>query len=376
MIPYIVLYIVNMLFAFVAEQYFSRKNMIYYISMFLIVICNAVILGMRDFGVGIDTTVYIDDYFLTSQNVHTIRSLFLYDDYDKGYLLLAKISRLFSYNSQSLLVVTELFIMFFTIWGIHGYKEKLGINIPMFLTLYWLIFLCHSLNLMRQYCAISLLFWGFSQYLSQKKIIYVISQLLAFFLHSSSLIFVLVPFFYELSSLKSERIKWGVLLSIVVMIFLGIYFFHNMLSMITDYHIMADVYATRYGEDSIYATTSGLVKWGIRDVVLKLIPLIILLITYKKEKISSREFFYVLSLFVVSFSIEQVRYVMFYMFRLAHYVSIVFFIYFTKIILEKKVPVFWKYMYFSVLIITFYIVFMKESPAGWSYSYKSKILGI
>lgn len=344
--------------------------------MFLIVICNAVILGMRDFGVGIDTTVYIDDYFLTSQNVHTIRSLFLYDDYDKGYLLLAKISRLFSYNSQSLLVVTELFIMFFTIWGIHGYKEKLGINIPMFLTLYWLIFLCHSLNLMRQYCAISLLFWGFSQYLSQKKIIYVISQLLAFFLHSSSLIFVLVPFFYELSSLKSERIKWGVLLSIVVMIFLGIYFFHNMLSMITDYHIMADVYATRYGEDSIYATTSGLVKWGIRDVVLKLIPLIILLITYKKEKISSREFFYVLSLFVVSFSIEQVRYVMFYMFRLAHYVSIVFFIYFTKIILEKKVPVFWKYMYFSVLIITFYIVFMKESPAGWSYSYKSKILGI
>lgn len=377
MIVYVFLYIINMFFAIIAQKNYNKQRILCFLSFASILVVNTIILGLRDFGIGIDTLVYIDDYFLTSHNVNSISSLSLCEGYDKGYLLLAKFSRLFSCDSQSLLIVTEFFIMFFTLLGIHNYKKTLNINIPLFLTLYWLIFLCHSLNLMRQYCAISLLFYGFSQYLSNKKFVYIITHFFAFFLHSSSLIFIIVPIIYELSYLKNEKIKLMILVLMIALILLSIYFFQEILTLITDYHIMQDVYATRYGDDSIYATTSGMIKWGIRDVLLKILPLLMFIQCYQREKRISPYMFFVVALYFISFAVEQVRYVMIYMFRLAHYISIIYILFFSKV-LEKKDRFIQlsKYIYILILIATFYIVFINESSLGWSYSYKSKILGL
>ncbi|MBR5433587.1 MAG: EpsG family protein [Bacteroidales bacterium] len=374
MIPYIVAYFINLLFACVADVFYKQKP-IYILSLFLIIVVDTIFVGLRDFGVGIDTTVYIDDYFLQAKNIHSFSTFMLADGYDKAFLLLAKIATLFSKSSQSLLVFTELFIISFTILGANVFKKNLGIKISIFLTLYWLIYLCHSENLMRQYCAMAILFWGFAYLLQGRTIIYIISQICAFFFHSSSIVFLLAPVVYFVSKAKSDRIKWIFALLALLFIIIGLLSYYTMLEYVSKLNILKDVYSERYGQSSVYEREGG-VSLGIRYILQTAMPFLIIFWAYIKKALKPEHMYMLIVMFLSMVLLEQLRFIMIYMFRLAHYFGMIYLVYMSLVMDSKKIAIVLKITWLALLVISFWKGFMTESSLGWDYRYSSKILGI
>ncbi len=66
----------------------------------ILIATNVVFSGFRDFGIGRDTNIYIDRFFSSAQSLKGIKDFMAFEE-DKGYLVLAYISTLFSNESQS-----------------------------------------------------------------------------------------------------------------------------------------------------------------------------------------------------------------------------------------------------------------------------------
>ena len=95
----------------------------------MVVIANTIVLGLRDFGVGTDTLVYIDSYYNLAETLDNFHEILVIDNaMDKAFLMLAYISTLFGWKSQMLLLVTELFIIFFVVLGLYQLKKILKIG--------------------------------------------------------------------------------------------------------------------------------------------------------------------------------------------------------------------------------------------------------
>lgn len=375
MIPYIVVFIFNFLLACIAEKCYERQHIVYICVMFAIVIIDTIFIGLRDFGVGIDTIVYIDEYYSVAKYTTSIHSFLQLDGYDKAYLILAKIASDISRNSQSLMVLTELLIIGFTLLGVNGYKKTLKINIPIFLTLYWLLYLCHSENLMRQYCAMSLLFWGFSMYIQGHRFMYCIVQVIAYFFHTSSLIFLIAPLFFELSQCKNLLFRRICTLGIIVLMLLSLFFYYQVLQIIGNFNVLNDVYFNRYSQGSAYER-EGSFSWGIRYILQTIIPFIMFFHAYKKKVLDYNIIYLLVALYLSMVIVEQLRYFMVYMFRLAHYFGLIFIVYQTILMSNKKSSLVMNILYILILISSFYMVFMTDGNLGWNYRYSSKILGI
>lgn len=374
MIPYIVAYFINILFASCAERCYKQKS-IYIASLFCIVLFDTIFIGFRDFGVGIDTTIYIDEYYLIAKGVTSIHEFLLVEGYDLGYLALAKISSLVSKESQSLMVMTELWIIGFTIAGLHSYKKVIGISIPVFITLYWLIYLCHSENLMRQYCAMALLFWGFSQLLRGRIKTYAVSQIGAFFFHSSSIVFLLVPIVYYISLSKSSRKKWLFAVLTFVAILVMLWSYYIVLAYVSKLGILKEVYSDRYGESSVYER-KGEISFGMRYIVLIMVPAILIIWAYIKRVLKPEQLYMLVVLFFSMVLLEQLRFIMIYMFRLAHYYGLIYIVYMSNVVVSKKISYILKALWVVLLMVSFWKEFMVDGGLGWDYQYSSKILGI
>lgn len=74
--------------------------------------------GFRDFGVGIDTTVYINSFFESAQMLTSLKDFASFES-DKGFLALAFLASSFSNDSQSLLLVTA-FLYSFSTFVLYG----------------------------------------------------------------------------------------------------------------------------------------------------------------------------------------------------------------------------------------------------------------
>lgn len=375
MIPYIVVFILNFLFASLAEKCYARQHFMYLCSMLFIVVLDTIFIGLRDFGVGIDTTLYIDEYFNVAKYTNSIHDLIFLENYDKGYVILAKISSIVSTQSQSLMLLTELLIISFTVLAVNEYKKILNINIPIFITLYWLLYLCHSENLMRQYCAMSMLFYGFSLYMQDKRLSYCILQVIAYFFHSSSVLFLLIPVFYELSKMKRIRLKWIISIIFIIMLVLSLFLYYYLLTKIGSWNIFKDVYSERYGQGSVYEH-EGRISIGLRYILQSIVPFLMLIQAYRKKVFASNIIYFFTVLFFSMIILEQFRFVMIYMFRISHYIGIVWIVYQSLMFSNMKISINLKIIYIFVLVASFYLGFMKENEMGWSYWYTSKILGI
>ncbi len=180
----------NIGLAYYADSLYEKNKYSAYMSLFLIVLVNTFFIGLRDFGVGTDTLVYIDVYFDYARKIQNINDVFASDIlFDKGYLVLALISSWMSDDSQALLVVTEFFITLFIVLGVIQYKKTINFNFSTFFMLFWLIYQVQTINLMRQFCAVSLLFFAFSLFIQRKYVLYIFFYVILFFFYFLYIIF-------------------------------------------------------------------------------------------------------------------------------------------------------------------------------------------
>ena len=362
---------VNVVLAFIAENYYRTSKITTIIYLGAIVIINTFFIGLRDFGVGTDTIVYIEDYFIYAGHIDDFDTFLSDDQFDKGYVALAYIANIFSDSKQSLLVITEFFITSFIVLGIYEYKKGLGISFAGFFALFWLLYQQETINLMRQFCAMSLLFYGFAKLINKKYLLYCLLQIVAFFFHSTSILFLVVPLGLFLCKIES---KWKYLI-LILPVWGAFYVYNNyfeLLHYLGDLNLVDEVLVDRYGEQSVYSASKGNVSYKF------LIPAFLIFLVYKFKLLNPQKRYMLLFLLISTFLLEQSKFISQYFFRMSYYPGIIFIVYFS----EVYKSIYWgKCFYIQSLCILalFYYgyqnyTYMYSATVG--FVYRSAILGI
>lgn len=380
MFPYIIVCLITLLFAHFADSNYGRSAVKTIIPLVCIVILNTVFAGARDFGVGIDTTVYIQLYYDSAKYLSFQDFIVNEEGWDRGFLLLSLLATKISKDAQSLMFIVELFIIGITTAGAYNAKKSLNFTFVSFYLVFFLLLYADSLNLMRQFCAMALLFYGYSWLLKEKWRIALIFHIIAYFFHTSSLCFLLVPITYSISILEGKKkYYYAVFAFVAVLIAMGSYYF--ILAQLGDMGLYTDVYNERYGESSKYESENSfswvlLTHW--RYVIPLVLPIIVIISGKIKKMFSEQEFY--MGIVITSFAIiiSQAQFIMVYFGRFSYYFIYIYILYISMVISSQKT-----YKLLNVFYIIFFTymwyynnIYVTQKLLGWSFEYSSKILGI
>lgn len=375
--PYILIFIINICLSYVANICYDKKyKLVSILSISILVLVNVIFSGCRDFGVGIDTNVYIESYFNASADLQSLKSSWSIEGFDKGFLLLAYVSNLFSDDAQSLLVVTSLFIQVFFYLALWQYKKACNISIFVATLLFCIIFYCHTLNLMRQFCAISLLAYAFSLYIQGNRKLYLLLQVLAFFFHSTSVIFIFVPLIWELSYMKNDKKKTMYALFIIIGLLIFVSSFFYFASLLGDLSLLSEVYVDRYGTTGEFIVGSQAIGGtGLGTIFSLTYPIAFILYAKYVKSIDKNIFFFILMLCLCSSILQLLSYQVKFIDRIAFYLSFIMFIFLPKIFSNKKMNISIKAIVILLYISNWYNIYI-IGHGGDIYPYTSVLLNI
>ena len=375
--PYIFILIINLILSYIANiNYDKNYKLVSVLSLSILVLVNVIFSGCRDFGVGIDTNVYIESYFKTAADLKSLKAFWNVEGFDKGFLLLAYVSNLFSDDAQSLLVVTSLFIQLFFYLALWQYKKVCNISIFVATLLFCIIFYCHTLNLMRQFCAISLLAYAFSLYIQGNRKNYLLLQVLAYFFHSTSVFFVFVPLIWELSNMKNDKKKNIYALFIVIGLLIFVSSFFYFASLLGAWSLLSEVYVDRYGatgEFQVGSQASGGTGLGI--IFSFTYPIAFILYAKYVKSIDKKIFFFILMLCLCSSILQLLSYQVKFIDRIAFYLSFIMFAFLPKIFSSKKMNISIKAIVILLYISNWYRIYI-IGHGGDIYPYTSILLNI
>lgn len=112
--PYLYIFALNLFLAYLVEKNFDNNKTLSKLIIVLMIIINTLFSGLRDIGVGLDTTIYIDSYFYTASNLTSFKEL-INIDLDKGYLILAYLASVFQMTVNRYFL-PQLFLSTFSFW--------------------------------------------------------------------------------------------------------------------------------------------------------------------------------------------------------------------------------------------------------------------
>ena len=372
--PYIVILLINLLLAYFAERSFANNKKITYLMTSLIVIANTIFAGCRDFGIGIDTTVYIDKYFDNAEDLLGFANISDTDN-DFGFWCLAYIANLISDDSQSLLLVIAFFINSLIFISICQYRNRFNFNICIATLLFDMVFFCHTLNLMRQFCAIAILVFAFSQFIKKRYLVYIVLQVIALSFHKTSFVFLAVPLSWYISFVESNKLKIIYSLSVICLLFISITSFFYVLSVIGDSGIINEIYADRYSSSGDYVRTTKFSGTGIIKYSIIIFNVFYIIYAKIKNVIDKNLFFFILILFIFTTLLKELGTIVSFVDRLGMYFSVIYYILTSVIMSSKKIP---KPLTIIIIMIIFWDWYQLYVIGGGGdvYPYKSRILNI
>lgn len=373
--PYIIIFIINLLLSYIANRCYDKNQKAMSILCLMILIAtNVVFSGFRDFGVGLDTNIYVDRFFGSAQSLKSLKDFLMFEE-DKGYLALAYLSSLFSDEPQSLLVATSLFIQIIFYLAIWQYKKISHVSIFLATTFFCIMFYCHTLNLMRQFCAIVLLAYAFSLYIQGKRTAYFILQVLAYFFHSSSVLFVFIPILWEMSKIKNNRKKYMyyIVFTITMLVFISSYYYF--LSLFGNMGFISDVYLDRYNASGDFVAEGNQTRLGIQRLIRYCYPVAFVFYAIYKKALDNKQLFFVLALTTASSLLQSLSLQVLFVDRLAFYFGFIAFIFTTNIFMSHKISIGVKAFVIFLSVLDWYNLYILGG-GGDIIPYKSKILGI
>lgn len=209
---YIFTAVFSVLFGILGSQLPNKRNNFFYcVVMFFILF---LISGFRANSVGTDTAGYLNIFHNINYSADW-SEMFSYS-VEPLFFLLNKIAFLFSKNSQSIVILSSFFINFFVIKRIYTSSENPWLSIYLFLTLY---IYPQSLNGMRQYIAIAIIFY-YSKYISEGKFIkFILGVIFATGFHMTAIFSIPFYFIRYIKFKNSTIIKLLIGSSLVVVFF-------------------------------------------------------------------------------------------------------------------------------------------------------------
>lgn len=328
--------------------------------------------GFRDFGVGWDTNLYINYYFTEAQNIHGITD-FLQGFGDKGFLALAKLSTLFSTDAQSLLFFESLFVILFFCLGIREFnKPFVRVRWSTIIFFWSFTFLNISLNLMRQYCAMSLLFWSFSLLLNDKWKKSLVVFVVAYFFHSSAFLCSLLFLYYYLSGIESKKIRMSVtMVSLLVSLFAVIFLFKT-LPFLANFGFVSDVYVDRYGANNSFKSEN---VFGLGIIAYIVVVYYAIYLMKKKKAINEKMAYIAFVVHSLFFILRLSTFSVNYLVRMSSYYYYFEILLVCALLNVRQTPRWIRFLLYFLTVFLWYRSYI-ASPSGATYPYHSSILGI
>ena len=196
------------------EANLNRKNnvFVHIFSALLIITVPAILAGLRDYSVGTDINVYavpVFKYAISANSISTLmqmcKSSYL-GSIEYGFLTLAYCVSRFTINAGWFLFFISLFIQTLVYLALYRTRNISSITLGEIVFLF--LFYNESLNLMRQYMAMSVLLYALTFILIDKNYFkYIIGLIVAYLFHRSSIIGVIfIPLFLYFDN-KNESIN-------------------------------------------------------------------------------------------------------------------------------------------------------------------------
>lgn len=328
--------------------------------------------GVRDIGVGTDTEIYTEYYFQLSRYISSISDIIKEGiECDRGYLVLNWISHLLGDKPQSALFLSQLFSLGLIFSATYKISNHIGAKeITSFTILFCFMYYNMTYNYMRQFCALSLLIWGLYYIVKNKWWHYVAIQVLAYFFHTSSVIFIVVAVFYIIVyKIENKKMRMIFIICVISVPILFSLMFYTLLPYFMNSGLVTEVYADRYGTGSEYDSGGGL---GIRKSIIDMTMLVVIFLN--RKVVGMKCFQFQLVLFISYFAISLLSIYVVYLSRLSFYFSLPLLIYFaSNISLSKRKML--AYLYFAIITVEWYIMYIKANNCE-TYPYKSTLLGI
>lgn len=292
---YLITFSVSCFLLLLAEKLESKK-VTKKILVFLGLLLPILLAAFRKVGVGTDTKVYVYVLYEAAKKSKTffeylssiVYSNFQYKavtQWEIGYNLLVYFSTRLTGSFQGVLFFTHALIITFVYKGLKKINGSFSITFSMLL--FYLMFYGTSMNLMRQWIAISILFYGF-HFLIEKNIkMYVLTIVVATLFHNSGVIGILLLFLYYYIEKSNGKVsilfgnlvidkkikKVLIIFAVAVVLLLGLEIFASILGSIKG------VFA-RYAR--IYI--SGTIKIMPMQIVRRIPTFVILICNWKKIK--------------------------------------------------------------------------------------------
>ncbi len=169
--------------------------------------------ALRASDIGNDTSGYIDLYERINRT--EIKELSFYSErFEMGFIWLNKLLSYISTNPQTILIATSAFAYYWYYKFIKKYSPLVGVSILLF---FFARFHDSSMNIVRQVVATGFILWSYMELKKGKDLRFFLLMLLAFYMHKSSIVFLLSWFFvhvpFKSSYIKYFLVAWAITLT-------------------------------------------------------------------------------------------------------------------------------------------------------------------
>lgn len=338
----------------------GKKQRLFYLAGIML---PCILAGFRYYTVGTDVKIYVKpmvDIALTSKgfkNFLYTNWWYLWDyksasQFEFGYViyiyLIAKIFR----NLQFVLFFIQFLIILPVFCGLKKFKELDGKE-WLAMLIFYAMFYNVSLNAMRQYMSLGILFYGLSCTINEKKDFkFFVSLIFAFMFHKSSLLGLLIYIIYKVFNDESSNKYYLTLGMKKIKLSYFLTLFLSVISLILIYNSSLLTFMLKLiGFERYNGYISGNVSFSVNSI-LKILPIIYIYILNRKDYLKTKDAYFYLFIYIFSIFLNQFATVSEYGGRIAYAFEIFNIVFFCKLCLciNKK-------NYFTHFILVLYLCF-------------------
>lgn len=190
MVIFVILIGLALLFGKLADRY---NNRVFLLLSVTLIVCFS---GLRSKNVGIDTIGYYNDFYLIEHGGYVFSK-------DIFFLIISKFLMNIFHSPYSIIFIYSLIINVLIILRLWDYRRSCSFFLMQFM--YISLFYFESMNIMRQFLAISIIFYA-TRFLERKKYkLYIILNVLAAAFHLTAILGIVVLLVYLIVEAKYDR---------------------------------------------------------------------------------------------------------------------------------------------------------------------------
>ena len=265
---YILMLLFSVVMLLIAQKF--KDNKIVKITAYILGALSFFVVSAIRYDVGTDYFYrYAPDYIKLGQGIDVT-------NLEIGYKAIVSICLLITKDYAIIFAVTSAIIIGLTFYTIYKESPYPVLSVIIY---FGTGFFFHSLNLMRQYIAISIVLYSYKYLIKKEYIEFILCIILACLMHSISLVFIIAILLCDREVFDLKR---TIIISILLLIF-GKYIWHYVIDLIVNHTRFAVYIGSKFDKS----------KLRIYDIIFNAILYIIIYYLYKhtKEKGRTEKFF-------------------------------------------------------------------------------------